>query len=298
MKPRKKNSRDPEGNRGCLKKDSLGGLTLRELEALTSTWLTRLLALFGTWITTKKSGGFESRTEFGIVDDQCAGDGQLDGVSLSVNATALGDGADVELVLQVGDLKWFENLTLQREGGEDVFEGFVVDADFAGSGGDPDAGDGGFTTSGSSISFAHFSERGLEFDGLWVLSLMRMLAACVDLELAELGAAQLVLGDHSFDGPFEDELGLASADLGGSFDGLAADVTGVTGVDLVTLLVSAEAGVLGIDDDNEVAGINVRSEDGLVLATEEAGSLDSDVSDDLVLGINDVPRTLDVSWFC
>ena len=125
-----------------------------------------------------------------------------------------------------------------------------------------------------------------------------MLAACIDLELAELGAAQLILGNHSLDGPLENELRLACAHLGGRFDGLTTDVTGVTGVDLVSLLVPGEASLLGIDDDNEVAGINVRCEDGLMFAAEEAGSLDSDFSDNLVLGIDDVPRALDVSWFC
>ncbi len=124
-----------------------------------------------------------------------------------------------------------------------------------------------------------------------------MLAASIDLELAELGTTQLILGDHSLDGPLENELRLARAHLGRGFNGLTTDVTGVTCVDLVPLLIPGEAGLLGINDDNEVASINVRGEDGLVFAAEEAGSLDSDFSDNLVLGIDDVPRTLDVSWF-
>ena len=288
----------PRGNRGCLKKVSLGGLTLRELEALASTWLTRLLTLFRTWVTAKETGCLESRTELGIVNNQGTGNSQLDRVSLSVDSATLGDRSDIELVLQVCYLKWLEDLALESEGSEDVFEGIAIDADFAGSGSDPNAGHGSFSATGCGISFAHFSERVLEFDGLRFLGLVWMLAACIDLELAELGAAQLILGNHSLDGPLENELRLACAHLGGRFDGLTTDVTGVTGVDLVSLLVPGEASLLGIDDDNEVAGINVRCEDGLMFAAEEAGSLDSDFSDNLVLGIDDVPRALDVSWFC
>ena len=125
-----------------------------------------------------------------------------------------------------------------------------------------------------------------------------MLAACVDLELTELGTTQLILGDHSLDCPLENELRLACAHLGRGFNGLTADVTGVTCVDLVSLLIPGEAGLLGINDGKKVAGNNWRGEDGLVFAAEEAGSLHSDFSDNLVLGIDYVPRTLDVSWFC
>ena len=75
----------------------------------------------------------------------------------------------------------------------------------------------------------------------------------------------------------------------GSLDGLAADVAGVAGVDLVLLLAAGEAGVLGVDDDDEVTGIDVRREYGLMLPAKETGCLHGDFSDDLVLGIDDVP---------
>jgi len=281
-----------------LKKVSLGGLTLRELEALASTRLSGLLTFLCTWVTAKEAGCLESRTELGIVNDQGAGDCQFDSVSLSVDSATFSDSSDIELVLQVCYLKWFEDLTLESKGSEDVFKGIAINADFAGSGSDPNAGHGSFAATGRSIIFAHFTERVLEFDGLRFLGLVWMLAARIDLELTELGAAQLILGDHSLDGPLKNELRLTCAHFGWGFDGLTADVTRVTCVDLVPLLVPGEAGLLSIDDDNEVAGINVRSEDGFMFTAEEAGCLDSDFPDDLVLGIDDVPRALDVSWFC
>lgn len=131
--------------------------------------------------------------------------------------------------------------------------------------------------------------KGLESDRLWLLGFVRVFFTGVNLELFHLGGTKLILGDHAFDGPFEDELGTTLADLVGSFNGLAANITGVAGVDLVLLLAAAELGVLGVDDDDEVTGIDVRRKNRLVLSAKETGCLHGDFSDDLVLGINDVP---------
>ena len=116
-----------------------------------------------------------------------------------------------------------------------------------------------------------------------------MFFTSINFKLSHLGCAELVLGDHSFDGPLEDEFRTTLADLVRGLDGLSAHVTGVTGVDFVLLFTAAEFGVLGIDDDDEVTSINVWREDCLVLSAKETGCLHGDFSDDLVLGINDVP---------
>ena len=131
--------------------------------------------------------------------------------------------------------------------------------------------------------------KGLESDGLWLLGFVGVFFPCVNLELLHLGGTKFVLWDHALDSPFEDELRTTLAHLVWSLNCLAADVTGVTGVDLMLLLAATEFGVLGIDDDNEVTGIYVRREYGLMLPAKETGSLHCDFSDDLVLGIDDVP---------
>lgn len=131
--------------------------------------------------------------------------------------------------------------------------------------------------------------KGLESDGLWLLGFMRMFFTCINLKLFHLGGTKLVLGDHAFDGPLKDEFGATLADLVWSLDGLTTNVTGVTGVDLVLLLAATELGVLGIDDNDEVTGIDVRRKDRLVLSAKETGCLHGDFSDDLVLGINNMP---------
>ena len=125
-----------------------------------------------------------------------------------------------------------------------------------------------------------------------------MFFTSVDLELAHLGGAEFILGNHAFDGPLKDKLGTTFPNLGWSLDGLATNVSRVTCVDLILLLIAGEPGMLGIDDNDEVTGINVRSEDCLVLATEKTGCLHGDFANDLVLGINNVPSPFDVGWFC
>ena len=131
--------------------------------------------------------------------------------------------------------------------------------------------------------------KGLENDGLRLLGFMGVLFPCVNLKLLHLGGTKFVLWDHTLDGPFEDELGTTLAKLVGSLNCLAADVTGVTGVDLVLLLAATEFGMLGVDDDDKVTGIDVRRKNRLMLSAKETGCLHGDFSDDLVLGINNVP---------
>jgi len=64
------------------------GLTLRELEALAGAGLSGLFALLGPWVPAKEACGFEGRTKLGIVGDQGTGDGQFDGIGLSVKSSA------------------------------------------------------------------------------------------------------------------------------------------------------------------------------------------------------------------
>lgn len=131
--------------------------------------------------------------------------------------------------------------------------------------------------------------KGLESDGLWLLGFVGVFFPCVNLELLHLGGTKFVLWDHALDGPFEDELGTTLAHLVRSLNCLAADVTGVTGVDLMLLLTATEFGMLGVDDNDKVAGINVRRKNRLMFSAKETGCLHGDFPDDLVFGINNVP---------
>ena len=111
----------------------------------------------------------------------------------------------------------------------------------------------------------------LDLEHFGVLRLVRMLRAGVDLELAELGAPELVVGEHAAHGVADDLLGAASLELGVR---LALDAAGIARVVVVHLLLGLVAGhddLLGVDDDDEVAGVDVGRVDGLALAAQAVG---------------------------
>lgn len=81
-------------------------------------------------------------------------------------------------------------------------------------------------------------------------------------------------------------------------DGALAQTTGVTRVavsELLGELVTADGNLVGIDDDDEVASINVGRECRLVLAAQQLGCFDGEPAKHHVGGIDDVPRTRGVT---
>src|SRR5947209_2019099 len=102
-----------------------------------------------------------------------------------------------------------------------------------------------------------------------VLRLMRMTGALVDAQIAELLASKRparqhplnrLLNDALGEFPLENHLGRALLDPAG--------IAGVMVVDLLVALTAGEDHLLGIDDDNVVAIIDMRGEARLVLAAE------------------------------
>ena len=123
---------------------------------------------------------------------------------------------------------------------------------------------------------------------------MGMLSAGVDLETVDGVAAKGVLGEHALDGQLESEGGT----LG--HEGLVldlfqtADPAGVTAVELLVQLAAGEDGLVGVDDDDEVAAVNVGGEIGLDLAAQDVGGDDSGAAQGLVRCVEDVPLALHV----
>lgn len=128
-------------------------------------------------------------------------------------------------------------------------------------------------------------------DGL--LCFVRVFGTGVDLELGVLGFAEAGLGKHAIDGALDEEDWAAFADHARGFDFLSADISREAGVDLGVFLSTGEHNLIGIDDDHEVAGVDVGGEGWLVLAAEEAGGFDSDLTEDFALGVDHIPLALD-----
>lgn len=86
--------------------------------------------------------------------------------------------------------------------------------------------------------------------------------------------------------------------LGEGFALLSTGVAGVTVVLLVESLVARDAHLLGIDDNDEVARVNMRSKLRLVLATENVGSLSGNLAQHLVGGVDNDPLALNLLRLC
>src|SRR5665811_2058072 len=125
-----------------------------------------------------------------------------------------------------------------------------------------------------------------------------MLGARVDLELANLGAAQTVAREHSLD-RLAQYLGRPSLELLAQRAlAQAARVAGVAVVDLLVELVAGDRDLASVDDYDEVAGIDVRRELGLVLAAQRVGDAHGEATKVLALGVDDIPVVLDLMGFC
>src|SRR6188768_359458 len=133
----------------------------------------------------------------------------------------------------------------------------------------------------------------LEGDGL--LGLVRMRGTRVDLELLDDLSTQLVLGEHAPDGLLDDLASVLVEQLPDRGGGEAPRVARVAVGELVGQLVAGQGDLLGVDDDDEVTGVDVRRVDRLVLAAQQVGTLDREPAQDDVGRVDDVPGALDVS---
>lgn len=116
-----------------------------------------------------------------------------------------------------------------------------------------------------------------------------MLGTTVDFELAEDGATEAIVRHHAFDCTLDEELWAALADAGGVFDFLVTDEASFGGVDLLFFFFAAEADIGCIQHDDEIARVHMRGESRLGFAAQDIGRSHGDVTEDLILGINDVP---------
>ena len=115
----------------------------------------------------------------------------------------------------------------------------------------------------------------------------------VDLELLEHCVPKRTLRQHSFDRLLQHPPRV----LGVQFrEADFANATGIAGMAVVFLvfgLVAGDADFRGVDNDDVVAGIDVRSVLGLVLATQTRRDLSRETAEHLALSIYHIPVVID-----
>ena len=96
-----------------------------------------------------------------------------------------------------------------------------------------------------------------------------------------------------------DDTGREAAEhIAGGRKGRAALIAGMTEVGLVRQLLSRELHFFSIDNNDIIAGIDVRRVDGLILAAQDFRDLCCKTSDRLVLGVYNVPLAFNIGGFC
>src|SRR4051812_31177933 len=125
-----------------------------------------------------------------------------------------------------------------------------------------------------------------------------MLGAGIDLQLAYLGAREAVAGKHPLDG-LAQHLCRPALELVAQRPALEpARVARVPVVQLGVELVAGDVDLLGVHDDDEVTGVDVRGVLRLALAAQRVGDLRSQTPQRLSFGVDEVPAALDLARLC
>ena len=126
-----------------------------------------------------------------------------------------------------------------------------------------------------------------------LLRFMRMFGAGVDFKFAEHHAPEFVFRQHAAHRIFDDARRVFVDHFlkRCAFD--AAGMPGMPPIHFVVCLVAGERNFGGVDDDNIIAGVDMRRIFGLMLAAQPACDLGRQPPEHLILGVNHKPFAFD-----
>ena len=224
------------------------------------------------------------------------------GAGLAGNAAAFHGGNDVHLTQGIGGIQGLADHHLQGLQAEVIVDVAAVDGDGAGAVGEQmHAGHGGLAAAGTVqirlLALIHSSLTSclVGGPGLGLLGGVLVLAAAADVQPGEGVLGDGVAGHHAAHGQLHGQLGIllhqqAVIDLL-----QAADPAGVVTVELLLGLLAGEDGLLGVEDDDEVAAVGVGSVLGLALAPQQVSGDDSGLAQGLAGRVEDIPLADDVA---
>src|SRR5262249_45586369 len=138
----------------------------------------------------------------------------------------------------------------------------------------------------------------LRLHRLRLLGGVGMIRAGVHLELRQLAPRKAVAREHPPHCLADHLLGMALEHVAEPALAQAPRIAAVAAVDLVAKLVAGHAHLLGVDDDDEIAGVNVRCVLRRRLRTQRVRDLGRQASEGLALGIDDEPVALAALGCC
>src|SRR6476619_971618 len=97
--------------------------------------------------------------------------------------------------------------------------------------------------------------------------------------------------NHPADRAFNQQFRMALPTGANVLGFVSPDVSREAHVAFLFFFLAGEPNFFGIDDDNEVAGIDMGGIDGLFLSAEKIGCLDGHLTEHLIIGVDDPPLT-------
>src|SRR3954463_15475661 len=125
-----------------------------------------------------------------------------------------------------------------------------------------------------------------------------MLGTGVDLQLRDLLPGEPIFGEHALHCLAQDLLRATVELLAQRAAAQPAGITGMAVVALLVELVPSDLDLLRVDDDDEIAGVDVRRVRSLAFAAERVGNAGRQATERLALGIDDVPVAGDLARLC
>src|SRR3989441_6619050 len=123
-----------------------------------------------------------------------------------------------------------------------------------------------------------------------------MLGPRVDLELRDLLPSQPVLRKHALHRSTQNLFGPALELLAQRSAADPAGIAGVAEIALLVELVASHLDLLGIDDDHEIADVDMRRVLGLPFAAQLLRDAGGEPAERLPVGVHHVPVAVDFSW--
>src|SRR6266705_4394867 len=121
--------------------------------------------------------------------------------------------------------------------------------------------------------------------------------SAIDLELSIDGTSEPVVRNHTANCALDQQFRMTRASRLNVLGFMPAHVAGKTHEGLLLFLFAGDTDLLGVDDDHEVTGIDMRRENRLLFAAQKFRRLHRDAAEHLIFSVDQPPFAVDFICF-